>query len=146
MTDAQSILPILKQIPLFAELGEDSHQEIIKRITMELYPPSHVLFTEGTPGDKLYIIKTGMVKVSRKDLIMNADKEVATLGPNDFFGEMALITDEPRNATVTILDEAQLFVLSKSDFLKLVADVPDMANKISNEFIDRVKTNSKNKL
>ena len=146
MAEAHSILPILKKIPLFAELTEQSHEEIIKRIELQLYPAGYILFHEGDAGDTLYIIKSGLIKVSRKDPVTGSDREVAALGPNDFFGEMALITSGPRNATVTVIEETEVFVLRKSDFLKLMADVPDMANKISIGFIDRVKMNNKNNI
>jgi len=87
-----SILPILQQIPIFKNLDERVHEQIIENITLQFYPANYELFAQGDPGDKMYIIKNGLVKISKDK------KEVATLGDNDFFGELDLVSDAPRNA------------------------------------------------
>ncbi|KKU80569.1 MAG: transcriptional regulator of Crp/Fnr family [Candidatus Peregrinibacteria bacterium GW2011_GWA2_47_7] len=140
--DTSSILPILKQIPLFQELNEIDHKEVIPHIVMNYYPANHVLFSQGDVGDKMYIIKSGMVKISRKDE-NGPDIEIATLTPTDFFGEMALISDEPRNATATVVEEGEIFELAKRDFFALIEKTPGLATKISTEFIVRIKSNNK---
>ncbi|MEK7528537.1 MAG: cyclic nucleotide-binding domain-containing protein [Patescibacteria group bacterium] len=139
--ESVTILAVLKQIPLFQELNEIDHQDVANRVVMNYHQAGKVLCREGEPGTTLYIVKSGMVKISRKDQ-SGADREVATLGGNDFFGEMALISDEPRNATATVIEDAAVFELSKSDFFKLIEKTPGLANRISTEFIARVKANS----
>jgi CRP-like cAMP-binding protein len=136
-----SILPILKKIPVFADLNEQEHNEIVKNIVMNYFPVGHVFFSEGDDGSAgMYIIKRGMVKISRKGTF-NSEKEVAILSDNDFFGEMALVLNEPRNATATAIGECEVFQISKADFEKLMQTSPVLANKISTEFIAREKKN-----
>ncbi|MBP9717684.1 cyclic nucleotide-binding domain-containing protein [Candidatus Gracilibacteria bacterium] len=142
--DISGMLPIIKQIPLFEALNEAQHEEIIKNITMNYYPVGHVFFQEGQTIDEnacMYILKNGMVRISRKQPIGD-DKEVAVLSNGGFFGEMAFVFEEPRNATATALGECEVFELKKQVFMKLMENAPETAAKISQEFIDRVKQNN----
>lgn len=143
--DNISILPILKRIPIFADLSEEEHKEIIKNIVLNYFPVGHVFFREGNEGESgAFIIKRGMVKISRKDIVTGEDREIAVLNDNDFFGEMALVLNDKRNATATAICECEVFQLKKEDFIKLMQTSPAMANKISTEFVARVKNNNKN--
>lgn len=138
--DTPSILPILKKIPLFTDLNETEHAEIIKNIMMNFMPAGHVFFHEGdTDQNGMYIIKHGMVKITRKKKSYDTDEEIAVLSDHDFFGEMSLVTSEPRNATATAIAETEVFQLSKTDFVKLVESSPTLANKISTKFQERSK-------
>lgn len=141
------ILPILKRIPLFAELDEKEHQEIINNIVLNYFPLGHIFCREGdavNEESQMFIIKHGMVKISRMDKGTGQDREIAVLADNDFFGEMALVQNEPRNATATAIGECEIFQLKKSDFLKLMQTNQNMATRISEEFINRLKKNNKN--
>ncbi len=139
--DVTTILGILKKIPLMEELNEDDHKEIITKITLELYPANHVIFTEGDPGDAFFIIKSGMVRVFHPSEDPTEEKDVAMLGDNDFFGEMALISEKPRNASTKTVEETQCFKLLKDDFIQLVSSNHNMASRISSEFLKRLKIN-----
>ncbi|HLG25383.1 MAG TPA: cyclic nucleotide-binding domain-containing protein [Candidatus Gracilibacteria bacterium] len=139
--DISTILRILKQIPLMQELNEEDHKEIIKRITLEYFPKNYVVFKEGEPGDAFYIVKRGMVKVFHEAKDGGEEKGVAMLGDNDFFGEMALISDKPRNATTQTMEESEVFKLQKEDFIQLVSSNPNMAHLVSSEFLTRLKLN-----
>lgn len=137
-----SILPILKNIPLFADLTEADHQAIIKNIVMNYFPTGYVFFKQNDPGDAgMFIVKRGIVKISRSEPD-GSEKEVAVLSDNNFFGEMALVLREPRNATATAVSECEVFQLTKDDFIKLMETSPTMSQKISEEFIARVKKNN----
>lgn len=139
--DMSTITGILKQIPLMAELNEADHKEIIKHITLEYYPKDYTIFREGDAGDAFYIIKNGIVRVFHQGHDGDDDTEISVLGDNDFFGEMALISDKPRNATTQTTEETQVFKLRKDDFIELVSNSPDMASRISSEFLRRFKSN-----
>jgi CRP-like cAMP-binding protein len=142
-TDTSTIMGILKQLEIFQGLNEADHAEIIKRITLEFYPKNHVLFHEGDAGDSFYIIKRGMVRIYREAPDSQADRDTATLGNGDFFGEMALIGDKPRNNSAQTLEESEVFKLKKDDFINLVSSDPNMASRISNEFLKRMKLNTR---
>lgn len=139
--DIYSIIPILQKIPLFSDLSEDSHKEIVDRIILEYYPANTVIFSEGEMGSKLYIIKSGLVKIFKHE--QDKEIELSILGQNEFFGEMALISDEPRYASVRTLEESEIFTLNKNDFLQLTSIDQNIASIINDEFIRRVKANQK---
>lgn len=139
--DKISILPILKKIPLFADLNEIDHQKIIDKITLEYYPGHHLLFQEGEKGQAMFIIKTGLARIFREE--ENKEKEIAILGKNDFFGEMALISDQPRNASAITLEESEIFKLTKEDFVFLLQTSQTMANIINEEFLKRIREDNK---
>lgn len=140
--DTPSIVPILQRIPIFHELNEQDHKDIIAHIVLNYYPAGHVFFKQGDDGDKgMLIIKHGMVKISRSNKD-EGDKEVAVLSDNDFFGEMALVTSEARNATATAITDCEVFELSKDDFVKLMETNGNLAQKISTEFLNREKQNN----
>ncbi len=139
--DISTISNILKKIPLFENLDPTMHQEVIKHITMEYFPQNYAIFKEGDVGNDMYIIKTGLVKIYHQGKTPEEDLDIAVLGDNDFFGEMALISDYPRNATAMVVEPAQVFKLNKQDLIKLITENPDIAAKISNEYLSRLKVN-----
>lgn len=141
--DIGTVLRILQQIPLMKELNEADHKAIIDRIVMEYYPKNYFIFKEGDPGDAFYIIKRGIVRIFHEASSKAGEKEVTMLGDNDFFGEMSLISERSRNATSQAMEDSEIFRLKKEDFIQLLSSQPDMANRISIEFLKRLKINIK---
>ncbi len=140
--DPLIILPILKKIPLFANLDENLHREIIGRIILMYYPANHVIFKEGDEGDALYIVKKGTVEIVRRPGQEGGDvHKIADINDGGFFGEMALVSDEPRNATARTLTDCESFILSKEDFKKLLDSNPALAEQISATMVSRIKEN-----
>ena len=96
----------------------------IQAIFMRMEPVScdvgEVIIRQGDQGDYFYILKTGRVLVTRKTTSNSKDIKLAELGPGDSFGEEALISDTPRNATITTLSKASLVRLAKEDFISLL--------------------------
>lgn len=142
--DASILLPVLKQIPLFSALDETLHKDIIAHIVLMYYPANYVLFNEGDPGDALYIIKKGQVEIFHppKEAGLLPQK-VADISDNGFFGEMALVSDVPRNASAKTLTESEVFLLNKADFNKLLQSNTFLAEQISTAVVDRIKDNQK---
>lgn len=130
-----SILPILKNIPLFKNLDPSIHEEIIKHITLQYYPANYQLFTEGDIGMKMYIIKRGSVRIYK------GEQEVALMQENSFFGEMALVSDQPRTASANTTEESEIFVLDKNDFDLLLAKNPTAEKAIKDAFTIRYSLN-----
>lgn len=133
------ILNILRQVPLLKDLNEQDHTEIIKHITLQYFPVGYTLFNEGDSGDRLYIIKSGMVKIFHPSL---PNEPLAMLGVNDFFGEMALFDDKPRSASAVIQEDSEIFFLERADFFELVLKNKEIAEKLSEEFMNRVRANT----
>lgn len=82
--------------------------------------PGEVIFSQGESGDCAYFIRRGTVEVIDGE----RDQVVATLGPGDYFGEMALLGDRPRNATVRTVSDSEFAVLGKQNFLHMVGLLP----------------------
>jgi CRP/FNR family transcriptional regulator, cyclic AMP receptor protein len=139
--DLHIVANLLKTIDLFKELDEQVHAEIIKHVNLDYFPTEFVIFKEGEIGDKMFIIKTGMVKIYHEGESPSFDTEIAVLGDSDFFGEMALFEEHPRNATAKTLEPTQVFILKKQDFIDLISSNPKVAEIVSKEFLARVKEN-----
>jgi len=107
----------LREMPFFKELSPSLASFLLTRIQYSTHKPGDVLITQGEVGHEFYIIKKGKVDVvvereGRKD-------KLAELSVGDYFGEIALLTDAPRNATVTAIEDLEVGVVQKDDFLSL---------------------------
>jgi CRP-like cAMP-binding protein len=131
------ILQILRQISFFAPLTEEEHMAIINHIQMQYFPAHYLLVHKGGLGDAMYIIKSGMLRV------YDESGEMANLGEGDFFGEMALIDSQPRNANVETLSDCEIFVLKKEDFVSLLTKSPEIARKVNEAYQNRKISNLK---
>lgn len=125
------ILNLLKKIPLFQSLTEQEHLSIVKDVELQYFPADYTLFKQGDMGGALYIVKTGSVR------IFTEKGELATLKEGDFFGEMALIEDQPRMASANTLQESELFVLRASVFAELLKQAPDILIKVKAAYEER---------
>jgi CRP/FNR family cyclic AMP-dependent transcriptional regulator len=98
----------------------------VRRLSTPLgvQPAGKALTKQGEPGSEFFVITDGQVEVTIDG------KEVAKLGPGDFFGEMALLDSGPRTATVTCLTDVQVEVISRRDFSQLLDDAPALTRKI----------------
>jgi len=121
-----SVVETLRRVPLFAQLGDDDLARVAAMARERPYPRNSVIVFEDDPGDALFVVAQGQVKVV---LVGEDGREVilAVLGPGDFFGELALIDDEPRSAHVIAMDDAQLLVLRRDDFHQALESHPRLA-------------------
>jgi CRP-like cAMP-binding protein len=110
----QANLKIVKSIPFFASYSEEIQQTIADKMLETPYQKGEIIIHEGTAGRRLYVIKKGSVRVSKKG------KEIAVLSEGAFFGEISLITAEYRTATVEALEDVELVVLTIESFQELV--------------------------
>lgn len=137
MSDYNSILPLLQNVPLFKELNEKDHKEIIDNITVMYYPPNYKIFAKGDAGDAMYIVKSGKVRV-----FDDLGNDIALLEPFHFFGEMALFDDVPRMASVETLEETEVVILKKEEFFKLVASNENIRKTLSKQYFLRAQVNA----
>jgi cAMP-dependent protein kinase regulator len=107
-------MTMLKRMPLFRELTYKQINMISSMLESRVVPSRTVIIREGEPGDAFYITKSGKVMVTaRTDA---GEKTVGVIGEAEYFGEIALITDQPRIATVTSISETELLILQKRNF------------------------------
>jgi MFS family permease len=109
---------LLQSLDLFAPLTSHTLEGIATRLTRVAATPGVVLMREGDPGDRFYIVADGELELSREGRAM------ATLGPGSYFGEIALLTDHPRTATVTASTPSTLLALDRVDFLEAITKAP----------------------
>jgi len=98
--------------------------------------PGEIIFHEGENGDSMYLIVGGSVGISKNE--GNAPRLIDTIGPGDFFGEMAVIADMPRSATVTALEPTELIAIDKKRFLNSLQNQPELAIAIIQTLILRL--------
>jgi putative ABC transport system ATP-binding protein len=110
LNDALRICEFLKGVEVFKTLTPTELTQVAERMTKRHYLPDEVVIREGDTGHELFLISEGDVKVER------SGREVARLGPGDFFGELALLSGNPRNATVVAADPLETYVLGEADF------------------------------
>ena len=119
----------LRRVPLFEGLEQPHLKALAEKTTERSFKKGEVLFFEGEPGDALYIVNTGTVKVYRvaED---GREKTLALLGAGEFFGEMALLDEGPRSAIAETLEPCELYLLHRNDFLATLGENPSIALQI----------------
>ena len=121
-----AVTDILRKVPLFSELGPPELERVAEISRERAYPRNSVILFEDDPGDALYVVAQGQVKVV---LIGEDGREVilSVLGEGEFFGEMALIDDEPRSAHVIAMNDSTLLVIRREDFQGILRQTPGIA-------------------
>lgn len=112
------ICEFLQACSVFSRLTPRTLSETADRMTLERFAPGAVITRQGDPGDKFYVIRSGQVEI-RVDSGAGP-KLVATLGKGDFFGEAALLTGAPRNATVVAKEPLEVYSLGNDDFQSVI--------------------------
>lgn len=120
------ISEVLKKVPFFRTLGKDGIDFIVERLKFKPFDANQTICKIGDPGDKMYIIINGQVKVVVPSEEGEEENVIATLGSGDYFGEMSLLTGEPRSASVVTTEPAEMFILNKSDFDVVVERFPSV--------------------
>lgn len=115
--------------PVFEGLSRDDLQRVGACCELRVMTEGTTVFIENMPGESLFIVKKGSIRVSR--MFAEADeKTLLVLGPGEVFGEMAVIDGLSRSATARVAEDAELISLSQTSFKKLAQDYPDTSLKI----------------
>ena len=125
----------------FKGLDDNELQEMADLTQLCVYPPEHVLCQEGAYEDKFYIVAEGSVVISKKMLEGAGERILRVGGRGDMVGEMALIQNAPRAATVRTLTECTTLEMGKKDFETLLSKSPRMAIDIMRITLDRMRAN-----
>ena len=125
----------LKKIPLFADLDAEALSELVLQLSPEHYAQGQDIVRQGDPGDKLYVINRGAAHVFVQEGAV--ETKVNALKDGDYFGEFALLTHQPRTATVRAVGPTEVFTLSRNNFLTLIESEPKMKEKVDEFVSDR---------
>jgi len=128
----------LRAIPMFSSVSDEALESIASLLIERRFPKHKTIVEEGAPGDYMYIIVEGRVKVTK----LSGDgreKILELLDVGDFFGEMSLFDDAPRSASVKGLSQVRILALARKDFLRLLAGSPDLALSVIQELTRRLR-------
>lgn len=135
---APRIMAGLEQSRLFSTLTPAELQAIRASSVEGQHPANHQIFKEGDPGDGVYIIGEGQVQISA--VVGEGDRRVlGRLGAGDFFGEMAVLDDEPRSATATTEENTVLYFIPKDSLRAMLETSPRLAVRLVREFSLRMR-------
>jgi CRP-like cAMP-binding protein len=124
MTRRDAKIDRLARVPMFSACNRKELALIARQGDELVLPEGHTLVAEGDVGHEFYVIVEGKAKVTRKG------REIATLGPGDFFGELALLDSQRRNATVVAATSLDVLCVGQREFSVLLSDVPQIGKKL----------------
>lgn len=124
--------------PLFAGMDEESSRALIDSMKVLDAARGDVLFHEGEPGDRLFLVRDGKIKLGRRS---NDGREnlLAVLGPGEMFGELSLFDPGPRTATATVVADAVILELGHHDLVAWLVDKPTVAEHLLQALARRLR-------
>lgn len=125
MSDHDVKIERLRKTDIFGSVPEEQLAEIANVLKFEMIPAKKVLFRKGDHGDSFYIVHSGKLRVFLRGED-GVESNLNWLGPGDSFGEMALLTDEPRSTHIEAVEETHLLVLTKDDFDGILKKYPEI--------------------
>jgi CRP/FNR family cyclic AMP-dependent transcriptional regulator len=132
-------LETLRAIPLFSHVVEADLEQIASHLIERRYPRNTTIVEEGLPGDYMYILREGRVKVTKLSED-GREKILDFLDVGAFVGEMALLERAPRSASVKTLSAVRVLALSRADFMGLLRKSPDLALAVIQVLSKRLRT------
>jgi len=120
---------ILERHDLLGQLGRDEMDDFIAHAQIQRYPAGYLLFSKGDPGDSLFAILSGQVRIGAlselgKEVILNI------LGPGEIFGEIALLDGKDRTASASTIGDCELVTIARGDFLSFLARHPHVTQRM----------------
>ncbi len=138
MTDGKQTTAFLSRVPLFRGLERRQLERLGEKLYARTYVAGEAIVTQGTGGEGLFLLVSGGADVVRE----RADGErvvVNTVGPTDFFGELALLDGGLRTASVVATEDTECLALTRWDFLAILKEDVDMAVAILQELAKRFR-------
>jgi CRP/FNR family transcriptional regulator, cyclic AMP receptor protein len=127
-------LDAIRRVPLFAELSDHELAQVARLFKERIFAPGETVAKEGSGGAAFYLIESGTANVTV------AGRERAALGPGDYFGEIALIDEGARSATITAVEELDCYGLTFWDFRPLVQENAAICWKLLQFMVGRLRT------
>lgn len=136
MTDDDQTL--LSSLPLLSNIARDAMRELASAATWSTWESGAVLFEQGDIGDVLYFVVTGRVEVTARSSD-GADRPLATAGPGEAIGELALLDGQPRSARATATEQTTTLVLERVHFLSWLGRHPSAAGTLLRTLATRLR-------
>ena len=133
MATKQEKMELLGGVPFLSDLSKRDLNKVLDIAKPTVHTEGAEVMTEGRGGVGFHLITDGKAKVQR------GGRTVATLGPGEFFGEMALVDDGPRSASIFADTELTTLVISKWEFRPLVKSHPELAWKLIEHLVVRLR-------
>jgi len=129
-------IDLLKHVPLFSGCSKKELAQVARLADEIDLPAGKTLIKEGSPGREFFVLVDGTAEIQRKG------KKIDSAGPGDFFGEMALLSDQPRNATVVTTSPVDALVVTARNFGALIESNPLIALKVMRAVAERLPPNA----
>ena len=120
------VLQVLGQVPIFENLTPKELKDLARLTHERFYKANEPVFKKLAPSEGMYVILKGIVEIKDPD----SNTTFATLGSGDFFGELALLDEEPRSAMAVATEASELIGFFRTDLLTLMKRGPELGNKI----------------
>ena len=120
------VLQVMGQVPIFENLTPKELKDLARLIHERFYKANEPVFKKLAPSEGMYVILKGIVEIKDPD----SNTTFATLGSGDFFGELALLDEEPRSAMAVATEASELVGFFRTDLLTLMKRGPELGNKI----------------
>jgi CRP-like cAMP-binding protein len=135
----ENLSDFLINVPIFADLDKQTFEKIANLGKRKIYEKDNVILLEEDTASALFVIIKGKVKVARTS---TDGREVilSILGESDFFGEMAILDGLNRSATVTAIEESELFIIQRNDFIDLLKNHPEVSISLLQELTGRLRS------
>jgi CRP-like cAMP-binding protein len=138
MAEQENITRFLHTVPMFQGLNERQMTRLAKRFKERTYTQGETIVTQGTLGIGLFIVESGKVDVVRE--FGDGSKSVVNqLGPTDFFGELSLLDDSPRTASVVATEPTKCIVLTQLDFMSALQEDAEISIVMLKELAKRFR-------
>jgi diguanylate cyclase (GGDEF)-like protein len=119
---------MLASVPLFRGLSATQLNALVAQATEQVYPAGHVIARQGEPPRYLWVLLSGRVRVVEATTDGQAEMLLGEIGKSEVFGELGILRDQPRSATVIAVERTHCLVLRNSDFIKVLDESVDLAN------------------
>jgi len=119
---------ILASIPLFRKCAPEQLNVLVRHASEQVYPSGHVITRQGEASDNLWVLLSGRVRIVEATSDGQADMLLGELGRAEVFGELGILRDQPRSATVIAVDRTHCLVLRQADFMAVLQESPELAN------------------
>src|SRR5882762_4023568 len=128
---------LISRVDFFSGLNEKIRKKLADACILRQFTRSEIIVRQGETGLGLYLIAKGRVNVAREQ--DGVRMQVAELGPEQFFGEMSLLDNKPRSATVTGIEDSECVLLTRDSFVKLMNKYPEIPIRMARVLAERLR-------